>query len=93
MTYRYTKLDDGEGLDGGPRYEIDDTYGFTICVVDDEAIARLFSASYRLLQELTRMVATFAPDHEDDFVGFGLDHFKTARSAITSATGHPMRPD
>jgi hypothetical protein len=52
MTYRYTKLDDGEGLDGGPRYEVDDIHGFTICVVDDENTARLFSASLDLLEAL-----------------------------------------
>jgi hypothetical protein len=31
MSYRYTKLDDGEGLDGGARYEIDNVHSFTVC--------------------------------------------------------------
>jgi hypothetical protein len=91
MTYRYTKLDDDEGLDGGPRYEIDDVRGFTICVVDDEETARLFCAAQGLLTQLARMVETFAPDHESDFAGFGLDHFKAARAVIARAIGQQGR--
>ena len=87
MTYKFTRLDDHEGLDGGPRYEIDDVHGFTVCIVDDEETARLFCAAQGLLTQLTRMVDTFVPDHESDFVGFGLDHFKAARAVIAKATG------
>jgi hypothetical protein len=50
MTYHYTKLDDGEGIDGQPRYEIDDIHGFTVCIVDDEDTARLFCAAPDLLE-------------------------------------------
>ncbi len=52
MTYRIHKLDDGEGPDQGPRYEIDDPHGFTICVVDDEDTARLFAAAPKMLDAL-----------------------------------------
>lgn len=52
MTYRITKLDDGEGPDQGPRYEIDDPHGFTICVVDDEDTARLFAAAFDMREAL-----------------------------------------
>lgn len=52
MSYRIHKLDDGEGPDNGPRYEIDDPHGFTICVVDDEDTARLFAAAPKLLTAL-----------------------------------------
>ena len=56
MTYRYTKLDDEEGINGQPRYEIDATYGFTVCVVDDEDTARLFCAAPDLSDALERLV-------------------------------------
>lgn len=57
MTYRYTKLDDGEGLDGGPRYEIEEVCGFVSCVVDDEDTARLFCAAPDLLEALEDLLA------------------------------------
>jgi hypothetical protein len=50
MSYRYITLDDAEGIDGGPRYEIDDAHGFTVCIVDDEDQARLFCAAQDLLE-------------------------------------------
>ena len=87
MTYRYTRLDDHEGLDGGSRFEIDDIHGFTVCIVDDEDTARLFSAAPDLLEALTLMVNTFAPDNENDFEGCNLNHFREARAAIAKAKG------
>ena len=57
MTYRYSKLDDHEGLDCGPRFEIDDHHNFTLCVVDDENTARLFTAAPDLLEALEELLA------------------------------------
>lgn len=45
------------------------------------------SIAEEVLTQLIRMVETFAPDHESDFAGFGLDHFKAARRAIAKAKG------
>ena len=87
MTHRYTILDDHEGLDGGPRYEIDDFHGFTVCIVNDEETARLFCAAEKLLQALILMVDIFAPDHESDFAGLGMGHFLVARAAIAAVKG------
>lgn len=56
MTYHYTKLDDAEGIDGQPRYEIDDVHGFTVCIVDEEYQARLFCAAPDLLEALAQAV-------------------------------------
>ncbi len=68
MIYRYSKLDDNEGLDGGPRFEIDDHHNFTICVVDEEDTARLFTAAADLL-EAGQAALDYLTDHAIDLEG------------------------
>jgi hypothetical protein len=88
MTYRYTKLDDGEGLDGGPRYEIDDVRGFTVCIVDEEDEARLFCAAPDLLDALVDLVERDRA--EAAACGFTDDEMtwlEDARRAIAKANG------
>lgn len=82
MTYRYTKLDDHEGLDGGPRYEIDDFEGFTVCIVDDEDTARLFCAAPDLLAELEQLA--FEAERR---AGVPRSFITRARAIITKAKG------
>lgn len=85
MTYRYTKLDDHEGLDGGPRYEIEEVCGFVTCVVDDEDTARLFCAALDLLEALQE----FMTDIEGRFgeVPGDCTAYSLARAAIAKVTG------
>ncbi len=88
MTYRYTKLDDGEGLDGEPRYEIDDVHGFTVCIVDEEDEARLFCAAPDLLDALADLVERDRTEAAS--CGFSDDEMswlEDARRAIAKAKG------
>ena len=89
VVYSPYTLDDGSEL---PAYEV--IADEKVCDLNEsmppatqEANAYLIAASWDLLTQLIRMVETFAPDHESDFAGFGLDHFKTARHAIAKAKG------
>lgn len=85
MTYRYTKLDDGEGLDGGPRFEIDGVHGFTVCIVDEEYEARLFCAAPDLLEALQ----TYVEDTEGRFgeIPDDMTAYHNARRVIAKAKG------
>ena len=88
MTYHYTKLDDGEGLDGGARYEIDEALGFTVCVVDDEKTARLFCAAPQLLEgteDLLGMLSSLADEY--DICRELVEEAKELREAIRQAKG------
>jgi len=91
--YYYTMLDDHEGLDGGPRYEINDAENFTVCIVDDEAEARLFCAAPELLAALGSLIAQIdrlqgesSCIDEDIMQG---EAYRNALSARTKATRSP----
>jgi hypothetical protein len=88
MTFKYTMLDDNEGLDGGPRFEIDDVHGFTVCIVDDEDTARLFCAAPDLLHDLARLVERDrAEAAECGFTDDEMTWLEDARRTIAKAKG------
>ena len=90
MTYRYTKLDDGEGPDGGARYEIDEVHGFTVCVVDDEETARLFCAAPDMLAALEQALEALNIAPRFRVRGLDSDSYKIAtvcEAAINRAKG------
>jgi hypothetical protein len=88
MTFRYTKLDDGEGLDGGPRFEIEEVCGFVSCVVDDEDTARLFCAALDLLEALEELVERErAEAASNGFTDDEMAWLEDSRRAIRKAKG------
>jgi len=86
--YHYTMLDDHEGLDGGPRYEINDAENFTVCIVDDEAEARLFCAAPELLRVLERLVERERAEAAScGFTDDEMTWLEESRAAISRAKG------
>ena len=82
MTYRYSKIEDNEGLDGGDRYEIEEVCGFVTCIVDDEDTARLFCAAPDLLSELAQLA-----NEAERRAGVPKSFITRARAVIAKATG------
>jgi hypothetical protein len=93
MTYHYTKLDDGEGRDGKARYEIDETLGFTVCVVDDEETARLFCAAPQLRDTLELCEDVLSDLARLDDGTPSISALNLARAALAKARGAKSLPD